>query len=178
MRKFFATIDYIITIIFTIIHIFFVVLTMNLSNKTHIDALATSLTYQKILLVITIIYLIIFIFIGNPMFYKSKMKKNFKIFIGFIKNVFYILNSLFIIQIFNAAVNEVTHMEGLNLWQQIKALNESLSLFGINGFYVFYMYITLILSTIRILSWVFRVLKTISRRRRLKKKLKEKQMKS
>ena len=61
MKKFFATVDYIMTLIFTIIHIFFVVLTMNLSKKTQIEALATSIQYQKILLIITIVYLILFV---------------------------------------------------------------------------------------------------------------------
>lgn len=178
MKKFIATIDYIMTIIFTIVHIFFVVLTMNLSKKLHIEALSTSIQYQKILLIITIIYLIVFVFIGNPAFYKSKMKYNFRLFISFVKNVIYILNSIFIIKISSIAAIEVDSVEGLTLFEKAKELTNSLHALGINGFYVFYMCVTLIVSIIRIILWVFKLIRISNRKRKLKKKIKEKQIKA
>lgn len=175
MKKFLSTIDYIFTLTITIFHIIFVLITMNLSAKANIEALATSYIYQKILLIITIIYLVIFIFLGNPIFYKSKIKRRFKMTISFIKNIIYILNSIFIIQIAFAACSNIDLSSNLSLFDQIIKLNEALKNFGLSGFYVFYMVFILMFSIIRLIIFAFQVLLYVVIKVNKKNKIKDEQ---
>ena len=78
--------------------------------------------------------------------------------VSFVKNIIYILNSIFIIQIAFAACSNIDLSVSLSLFDQINKLNEALHDFGLNGFYVFYMLFVLMLSIIRLIIFAFQVL--------------------
>lgn len=153
--------DYITTIIFTTINIIVVSLTLKHAESTVAQELAMSITIRKVLLVINIGYLVAFLFIGFPKYYKGNTKKNFQFIVNIVKTAFSLINAYIVITVNRAAVavlKEENALEGVGFLKKWKLINATLKPIGINGFYVFFMYMTLLICAIKILVWIIKLI--------------------
>lgn len=165
IKKIQSIINYTTTIFFSIIHILFLVLLLKIRENNIANELVLTVTLSKILIVINIVYLLIFLFVGHPKFYLSNAKKSVKNVISFLKTLISIANASLFLKVASITIHKIDDLEGLNVFAKWFRLNKELSTVGLNGFVVFFMYISLISSVIRVIIWVIRFLKFILKKR-------------
>lgn len=158
-KKLKATINYVTTIFFSIIHIIFLFVWLKIRQNNVVENLAFTITFSKILIAIDILHLLIFLFVGHPKFYQSNAKKSVAKVMSFFETLITVANAFMFLKVASYAINGIEGLEAMNVFNKWKSLNAALSSIGINGFIVFFMYITLIVSVIKIIVWIIKFFK-------------------
>lgn len=161
IKKLFALTRYVTTIFFSIIHIIFLFIWLKIRENNVVEDLAFTITFSKTLIVIDIIQLVIFLFVGHPRFYQSNANKSVNNIISFIETSINLANAFLFIKVASYAIRGVEGLDAMNVFQKWSALNSALSNLGINGFIVFFMFITIIVCAIKLIKWIIKFIKLL-----------------